>query len=266
MAPDLVSVVVPTYNQAKYLPACLDRLMLQDHPAIELIVVDDASTDDTPRVLEEWLRSRDEAVSYASRYDGEVRREVHRRFPRRDVRTIRNERNLGATRAYNAGMSAVRGEYATFVPSDDLPHPTLISELVAALERGFDFAYADMWIVDDAGRVLREFRLPDYSFDRCFGDWYLCGVAKLFRSRLLRDVGLFDESVAVSNDHELFLRFAMSGARFVHVPRVLYSVRHHGPDRSVGQHSPESERRMFEESIALVRRARTTSASPPSPT
>lgn len=264
MARDLVSVVVPTYAQATYLPACLDRVMLQDYPEIEIIVVDDASPDETPRVLEDWLRSQDDVVSFASRYDGEVRRESHRRFPRREVRVIRNERNLGATRTYNVGLRQARGAFATFIPSDDLPHPTMISELVAALDRGFDFAYSDMWIVDDAGRVLREFRLPDYSFDRCFADWYLCGVSKLFRSDLLGRVGLFDERYAVSNDHELFLRFAASGARFVRVPRVLYSVRHHGADRKTGQHSPESERRMFEESIELVLRARAISRTVPS--
>ncbi|MBI2901781.1 MAG: glycosyltransferase [Planctomycetes bacterium] len=266
MALDLVSVVVPTYNQAKYIPACLDRLLLQDYPALEIVVVDDASTDGTSEVLDAYLRSaKEDAVSFASRWDGrEVVRETHPRFPRaREIRVVRNAANLGATRAYNAGMSRVRGTYATFVPSDDLPHPTFVSELVGALDRGADFAYADMWIVDDAGRVLREFRLPDYSFDRCFGDWYLCGAAKLFRADLLRSVGLFDERFAVANDHELFLRFAMSGARFVHVPRVLYSVRFHGADRQTGQHSAGSTRRMFEESIELVERAR--ASSPPSP-
>ncbi len=264
MSRDLVSIVVPTYNQAQYLPACLDRLLLQDYPELEILVVDDASTDETRRVLEDYLRCvKEDTVSFASRWDGrEVARETHPRFPRREIRVIHNASNLGATPTYNVGMAEVRGEYATFVPGDDLPHPTMISELVAALERGADFAYADLWIVDDAGRVLREFRLPDYSFERCFGDWYLCGVAKLFRAELLRTVGRFDPAYRVSNDHELFLRFAMSGAKFVHVPRVLYSVRHHGPDRQTGQHAPEATRRMFEESIGLVEEARATFASP----
>lgn len=258
MERDLVSVVVPTYNQAKYLPACLDRILLQDYPSIEVIVVNDASTDDTKDVLEAYPKA--DVVSFASKFDGTtVLREEHRRFPDRRVRVYHNPENLGATPTYNVGMTHVRGRYATFIPSDDLPHPTMISELVAALESGFDFAYSDMWIVDDAGRVLREFRLPDYSFDRCFGDWYLCGVSKLFRADLLQRVGLFDPAYRVANDHELFLRFAMSGAKFVRVPRVLYSVRFHGADRQTGQHSPESTRRMFEESIQLVQRAREAS-------
>lgn len=261
----LVSVVVPTYNQARYLPACLDRILLQDYPELEIVVVDGASTDDTSRVLEDYLRSvKDDSVSFASRWDGrEVVRETHRRFPQnRRIRVIRTDRDLGATQTYNVGMAEVRGDYATYVPGDDLIHPTMISELIAALERGADFAYADMWIVDDAGRVLREFRLPEYSFERCFGDWYLCGVAKLFRAELLRRVGLFDPAYRVSNDHDLFLRFALSGAKFVHVPRVLYSVRHHGRDRQTGQHTTDATRRMFEESVALVERARAIAASP----
>lgn len=261
MEPELVSVVVPTYNQAKYLPACLDRILLQDYPSIEVIVVNDASTDDTAAVLDAYLRAaKADVVSFASRYDGaQVVRQEHRRFPDRRVRVYHNPENLGATPTYNIGMTHVRGRYATFIPSDDLPHPTMISELVSVLDAGADFAYSDMWIVDDAGRVLREFRLPDYSFERCFGDWYLCGVSKLFRAELLQRVGLFDPAYRIANDHELFLRFALSGAKFVRVPRVLYSVRFHGADRQVGQHSPESSRRMFEESIQLVRRAREAS-------
>lgn len=255
-----VSVVVPTYNQAKYVEATLDHVLHQDYPSLEVVICDDGSTDGTADVLQEYVRRvRTDQASFASRVsdDGTVERVWHVRYPQdRKLRLLLSERNVGATANYNRGFSAATGDYCTFIPGDDLPHPQMISALALALEeRDADFAYSDMFVVDDAGRVLRKFELPDYSFERCFADWYLCGVSKLFRRALLR-VGLFDSAYRVANDYDLFSRFAMAGARFVHVSQVLYSVRFHGDDRKVGQHSPENERLMVEESRRIAERCR----------
>ena len=90
-----VSVVVPAYNYARYLPKAIDSALGQTHPPLEVIVVDDGSTDDTPRVL----------AAYADR-----------------IRVIR-QANQGAGAARNAGIAAARGEYVAFLDSDDLWHP-----------------------------------------------------------------------------------------------------------------------------------------------
>src|SRR3954470_1810603 len=87
-----VSVIIPTYNYARYLPQAIDSALGQTHAPLEVIVVDDGSTDDTPRVLE----------AYASR-----------------IRVIR-QANQGAGAARNAGIAAARGEYVAFLDSDDL--------------------------------------------------------------------------------------------------------------------------------------------------
>lgn len=269
----LVSVVVPSYNQARYLPVTLDHVLHQDYPEIEVIVSDDASTDGTPEILEAYVRDIPrEEVSYASRWvrgndRSGIERAVHKRFPQnRRTKVLTSDHNQGATRNYIRAFREVTGVYCTFLPSDDIPHPAMISTLVETLERtGADFAYADMHVVDDAGRILRTFRLPDYSIERCFGDWYLLGMCKLWRRSLLERFGSFDENYRVAMDHELFLRFARGNARFIHVPKVLYSIRNHGPDRRVGLHSEENDRRMIEESIALIRKARESIGNPSSP-
>jgi hypothetical protein len=111
-----------------------------------------------------------------------------------------------------------------------------------------------MFVVDDAMRILREFRLPDYSFEASFCDWYLCGVSKLYRRSLHERFGYYDNDYT-ANDHECFLRFAMNGARFKHVPKTLYSVRSHD-QRGRDVHSGESWIKLLAESSELVRRAR----------
>ncbi len=257
----LVSIVVPTYNQARYLPACLDAAMFQDYPEIEVVVVNDASSDDTGAVLAAYRRAVEEdTASFAADLDaatGEVRRAVHPRYPQagRSLTILTHEENRGLGAALNTGFRAARGELVTYIASDDWLLPGMVRELAAALTSGADFAYADMHVVNDAGRILRRFSLPEYSFEAAFCHWYLCGVCKLYRRTLHEANGFYREDL-LAHDHELYLRFAMAGARFAHVPQVLACVRHHGAERAVDNHAPANWRRLMAESAELVRLAR----------
>jgi len=262
MPTPLVSVVVPAYNQAQYLRACLDSLWFQDHPDLEILVVDDAATDHTAQVLEDFARDLETlTASYASFYDAArdvIERTVHPVYPARGraLRVLRHERNRGLAGALNTGWQAATGALCTYVPCDNLAYPHMISSLAEALEaHGADFAYADMHIVDDALHVLRHFRLPDYSFRACFADWYLCGVCKLHKRSLHERFGGYDEAL-LAHDHALFQRFALGGARFVHVPKALMAVRDHPRERQVDIHAPSNWNRLLEESKVLVRQAR----------
>ena len=262
MSVSRISVTVPAYNQARYLRACLDSLWFQDHPDVEIVVVDDGATYDTPRVLEAFARDLDSLqTSYASRYDAagdSLERTWHPVYPRegRRLRIVTHERNRGLAAALNSGVAASSGTYCTYVPCDDLAYPHMVSSLADALVgREADFAYADMHIVDDAMHVLRHFKLPDYSFAACFGDWYLCGVCKLYARALHARFGGYDETL-LAHDHELFQRFALGGARFTHVPKALMAVRDHPAHRQVDIHAPTSWNRLLEESKVLVGKAR----------
>lgn len=261
MAAEKISVVVPVYNQGRYLGACLDSVWFQDWPNLEIVVVCDPSPDDTLEVLEAFERDvRTATVSHAAFFNettGEVERAVEPRYrpEGRELTVLRNARRLGHSASYNLGFRAAGGAYCTYVAADDICHPGMLTALAAPLQADqADFAYSDMFVVDDAGRILREFRLPDYSFARSFGDWYLCGVSKLYRRELHERHGYFREDY-LANDHECYLRFALGGARFVRVPKVLYSVRSH-EERNVDVHSKGNWKRLFEESKRLVRVAR----------
>jgi len=256
-----ISVVVPSYNHAEYIGTCLDSIYFQDHPDIEIIIVDDCSTDSSVSVIMDWLRAvREDEASFVSGYnevDDALERCVHARYNKsgREIRFLQNSENMGATWTYNRGFREATGELCSFVVSDDICHPQLFSTLAEPIERGeADFTYADMFIVDDALRVLREFKLPDYDFEASFCRWYLCGVAKLYKRALHAQFGFYDET-AMADDHECFLRFAMNGVRFLHVPRTLYSVRSHA-NRAVGLHSEKRFTALLDHSKELVLKAR----------
>lgn len=262
----LISVVVPTYNQSEYLGACLDSIWFQDYPSLEIIVVADPSPDGTNELLSQFRKAvANEKVSHASRLesDGAISRNHYDRYCKagRELVIIENRKRIGHTQSYNQGFKMASGEYCTYVASDDICHPQMLSRMAGVLDRDeADFVYSDMFIVDDAMRILREFRLPDYSFEACFCDWYLCGVSKLYRCSLHDRFGYYHNDYT-ANDHECYLRFAMNGVRFRHLPEVLYSVRSHD-QRGQDVHSEESWRKLLNESSDLVRRARAFAAHP----
>ena len=260
--PELISVVVATYNQSKYLPITLDSIWFQSYPNIEIVVVNDASTDNTDAVLSDYIKAVGyDAVSFASSYNeqsGQVERCEHLRYPPqgRELRIIHHYENNGLSAALNTGFKATTGEYCTFIASDDMLIPAMLSDLKHVMDKtGADFAYADMHIVDDQGRILRRFSLPDYSFEKAFCHWYLCGVCKLYRRELHDMAGYYDENIR-PQDHEMFLRFAMNGAKFIHLPKVLANVRIHDKERHVHNHSSENWDRLYGESAELVLKAR----------
>src|SRR5882724_7160314 len=90
-----LSVVVPNYNHAHYLPECLESLLQQSVEPLEIIVIDDCSTDNSVTVLEEFCR-KNPRVSYC-----------------------RNEKNLGVLATLNRAVQMIRGEYVIFPGADD---------------------------------------------------------------------------------------------------------------------------------------------------
>jgi glycosyltransferase involved in cell wall biosynthesis len=257
-----VSIVIPTYNQAKYLPACVDHCLFQTYPDLEIIIVDGGSTDGTKKYLAKLKheianRTCEPVVEMDS--NGQIKREVVRVYPQqgREVKIITFNEDIGPTRTYNEGLIRVTGEFCTYIVGDDIPNPHMIEELVNCLEEtGADFVYSDMLVVDDSGKIIRQMRMPDYSFEDCFCRWYHLGVSHLYRTKWHDIVGLMDENYQSANDYDHYLRFAMAGAKFYHLPKILYSVRYHGEDRQTGQHTQERYHNLLEESKKCALRAR----------
>ncbi|MHC1788040.1 glycosyltransferase [Solidesulfovibrio sp.] len=256
-----VTIVVPTFNQAAYLPACLDHCLFQTHADLEIIVVDGGSTDAT----KDYLAALPGLIATATAepvlrmdHSGRVVRRAVPVYPQnRRLTIVTFAEDIGPTRTCNEGLARATGEYCTYIPGDDLPFPHMIEELAAALERtGADFAYADQDVVEDDGRIYRRMTFPEFDFQACLAEWYHLGVCRLYRRRLHETVGLMDETFSSANDYDHYLRFAMAGAKFVHVPRVLYGVRRHGPVRPTGQHTPVRYANLLAESCRLAERAR----------
>lgn len=128
-----VSIIVPVHNSASYLSKCVDSLLAQSLEEIEIILVDDASTDASRELME----------SYRSQ------------FPEK-VRCLYLDENIRQGGARNRGMDIARGEYIAFVDSDDFVEPDMCKALYAAAD-GADMCGADYWI--DRDGVLQDVRV-----------------------------------------------------------------------------------------------------------
>ena len=106
----LISVIIPVYNTEKYVEKALSSVMEQTYKNLEIIVIDDKSTDDSPRIIDE-IASKD------------IR-----------VQVYHNEKNIGHSLARNRGLELAHGDYIGFVDSDDYIHPQFYERLLSLLE------------------------------------------------------------------------------------------------------------------------------------
>lgn len=196
-----VSIVLPTYNQAHYLPAALDSIFDQVYPDYELIVVNDGSTDDTSAVLDE----------YQNRHS----------FIRVD------QDNQKLPRALNSGFARATGAYLTWTSSDNILMPSMLSVLVEALDDDgtVGLVYADFHAIDDKGKDLGRFRVPDYDRHLLL-QVNLVHCCFLYRRECMTQVGLFDPEFVYGEDWEYWVRISKLYS-MKRVPRALYRYRLH---------------------------------------
>ncbi len=216
-----VSVVIPAFNAAAYLGEALESVFAQTYQPLEVIVVDDGSEDDTPRVV----------AAYAGK-----------------VTYIRKQRG-GPASARNAGIRAAKGEWIAFQDADDIWLPNLLGKLVkGALETGADLVFCDALTLRD-GRIVRPSRLERSGlmsrlntlatasvlvnpFDLILeGCCYILPTGVLVRRDALLQIGLFDEGFYSYEDVDLWLRLSLTH-RFAVLKDVLHLRRIHARNMS----------------------------------
>lgn len=167
----LISVVVPVYNMEKYLARCLDSILRQTYRNIEIIVVNDGSTD------ESWSICLNYSLS-----DRRIK--------------IVDQQNLGLSGARNTGLRYASGDYLTFVDSDDWVHPRMIEFLYNSLrDHSSDISFCGCKKISDFSIPDEQYEnLTSYSLDRdtilhlFFSERYTACWSRLFRRDIIKDI------------------------------------------------------------------------------
>ncbi len=202
----LVSIVIPSYNHATYLDEAIQSVVNQDYPDIELIVMDDGSTDGTHEVLK--------------KYTGRFYCETHT--------------NMGQANTLNKGWQMAKGEILSYLSADDVLLPNAVSKSVGYLQvdRDVVLTYCDFNLIDPKSNVLRRKKAPDFNY-RDMVIKLICqpGPGVFFRRQAFESAGLWNSSLRQMPDYEYWLRLALVG-RFQRVPEVLALFRVHTESQS----------------------------------
>jgi GT2 family glycosyltransferase len=209
--PPTFSIVTPSFNQGRFLEATIRSVLDQNYPALEYVVQDGGSTDDTLQILE---RYRDRLHHVESRRDN------------------------GQAHAINLGFQkAVRGDIMAWLNSDDLLLPGTLHYVAAYFARHpeVDVVYGHRIIIDTQGQEVGRWVLPPHCDTMLQWADYVPQETLFWRRRLWERVGGLDESFQFALDWDLLLRFRQAGARFVRLPRFLGAFRVHAEQKTTAE-------------------------------
>lgn len=202
-----VSVVMPVYNAGRFLRPAVESILNQTLHDLELIAVNDGSTDDSGDVLAE-MAAADERMRIIAQENG------------------------GLSAALNVGLADADADVVALMDSDDVSHPDRLRLQIAMLERdqGLAAVGCGIRIVDAAGAVRRMDPVQPWSdaqVARWRGRFDLAGPTLMARSQVLRSVGYYRRSLNFANDYDIIARLIDARLRLDNHPERLYDYTVH---------------------------------------
>lgn len=212
----LVSVVVPSFNHVRFVHETIRSIWAQDYPNVELVVVDDGSTDGSVEVIRSLVQESPIPMQVVFK------------------------ENEGVCRTLNRGLALTSGEFVALCGSDDRYLPTFISTLVAAFDAPYGFVFGDVYHIDEHGERIGS-RASDYGTLKggdIFEDLLLFravvpAMSALYPARVLREAGPYDEALRYE-DWEMLLRITRRN-RVKYVAEAVAEYRTHGSGQATRQ-------------------------------
>lgn len=207
----LVSIVIPVYNTEKFVKECIESALNQTYRQIEVIVVNDGSTDNSLEIIKKFSNQ----IKVISKVNG------------------------GTASALNLGIKEMKGDWFKWLSADDLLYPNSIQELVDEAKKLDNMTnyiiYSNYDIIDSNGKILRQFIEPNYNSKSSFElntillDHYIGNATtSLIHKSAFERFGMFNENVGFAEDYELWLRFCVLYECRLHlVPKILGKYRIH---------------------------------------
>lgn len=218
-----VAIIIPCFNGERWLKDAIESALAQDYAPYEVILVDDGSTDDSPRI--------------AQRYSDRVK--------------VIHKENGGLVSARNAGVEATDAEVVSFLDPDDLFFPEKLKVQAPLFQENPKLAlcYADCEVIDEKGNYLhiiqRDPSKGPGSFNELVVQNFIPSPTVMVRVKALKKAGGFDGSLKYCEDHEMWIRLAAK-CPIAHVPETVASWRLHGSNASLSIKHYEGELQLTE--------------------
>jgi glycosyltransferase involved in cell wall biosynthesis len=215
MQKPLVSIVLPTYNGSKYIADSIESCINQSYQNWELIVVNDASTDNSEEIINDYKKNNDR------------------------IHLLHNEKNKKLPATLNKGFANAKGTYFTWISDDNLFKTNALETFVDALEKNqeIDLFYSDFDIIDDNGNHIEEIRVPKPE-NLVFMN--MIGASFIYKRDLHTKINGFDEEMFLGEDYDFWLR-AYKLFSFAPINKNLYRYRYHDNSLS-GRHSKKIQK------------------------
>jgi len=191
----IVSVIITTFNRPQYLAEAIDSVLIQDFKALELIVINDASTDGKTEEIILLYKDKDQRVKY-----------------------IKNERNLNSVRSLNAGLKSASGKYIAILDDDDAwIYKGKLSQQVKFLEDNKDYILVGTNIIAVEAEKGREIVKSNYALTddkirkSIFLDNPFAHSSVMYRREESLSIGGYDENLKRGKDYDLWLRLGKLG-------------------------------------------------------
>lgn len=204
----LVSIVTPSFNQARYIEATIQSVLAQDYPRIEYIIIDGGSTDGTVEIIKN--------------YEGRLASWV-------------SEPDEGQTDAINKGFARAKGDILAWINSDDTYEPEAVAAAVRYLEGHPDvgLVYGDCSFINESGGVIGKFNAAQTDLPLLRrGYVHIPQQASFFRADLWRQVGPLDTSFYFAMDYDLWTRLA-ARSDIKYVPQTWANFRLHTSGKTI---------------------------------
>jgi len=202
-----VSVIIPCYNVEQYIAECIASVQHQSYRDIEIICVDDGSSDRTVEIIRSIIQSSSTSISLIT------------------------QKNAGAPSARNRGVNASLGEYLQFLDADDILKPSKIERQIdrCKKENYPEIVVGSYQRLDASGEVIKT---VEYSPLKAYDPWLLLMTtnfgntcANLFKADRFREGMLWDETLKSSQEYDLMFRLLKEGATFIYDEDVNTIVR-----------------------------------------
>jgi glycosyltransferase involved in cell wall biosynthesis len=204
----LVSIVTPSYNQARYVEQTIKSVLSQDYPRIEYILVDGGSTDETQNIIKKY---EDKLAWWVS------------------------EKDRGQTDAINKGFARASGEVLAWINSDDTYEPGAVSAAVKHLQDHpeIGMVYGDCNFINESGKVVGKFSSAQTSYRLLRrGYSHIPQQTMFFRADLWKQVGPLDPSFYFAMDYDLWTRIA-GRAEIKYLPQMWANFRLHTSGKTI---------------------------------
>jgi len=228
-SPPLVSIITPSFNQARYIDATIRSVVSQDYPRIEYMIVDGGSTDGSVDIIKSYAKHL-ESDSLLSDYQKQASG-----LQNHGIAWWVSERDKGQTDAINKGFARAKGEILAWINSDDTYEPGAVSAAVKVLQEHPEvgMVYGDCNFINESGRVIGKFGAAQTSY-RLLRQGYahIPQQTMFFRADLWKQVGPLDSSFYFAMDYDLWTRIA-ARTEIKYTPQTWANFRLHTSGKTI---------------------------------